>query len=143
MLVEGLATHRATYPSRRGDYGPKIASLLEAGTEVSSVDYYDAVRHQQVFRRELLSLFREVDALAMPSTEVAAPGLDTTGTPNFQSPWSYTGWPEVTIPCGLTSEGLPAGLQLVGAPWSEAALLGTAAWCERVLNFTARPALLD
>lgn len=141
MLVEGLATHRATYPARRSEYGPRIAALLDEATRVSAVEYSDAVRHQQVFRRQQLSLFHGVDALIMPATDTAAPGLDTTGSPRFQSPWSYTGWPEVTFPCGLTSSGLPAGLQLVGPPWSEAPLLAAAAWCQRVLDFQAQPAL--
>ena len=50
------------------------------------------------------------------------------------SPWSYTGLPTVCIPIGLSPEGLPLALQLVGQREQEAHLLEAAAWCEEALN---------
>ena len=47
---------------------------------------------------------------------------------------TVTGCPAISIPCGFTADGLPVGLQLVGSPYGEAALLRTAAWCETVLG---------
>jgi len=86
----------------------------------------------------------DVDALVIPSTPTAAPAsLETTGEPTFNAPWSYAGVPTVSIPCALTAAGMPISLQLVGAHWSEANLLSVAAWCESVLEFSARPAMLD
>jgi aspartyl-tRNA(Asn)/glutamyl-tRNA(Gln) amidotransferase subunit A len=143
MVVEALAMHRATFPSRRSEYGPNIASLLEEGTRVSAIEYSDALRHQKCFQHEILEAFADVDVLVMPATDSAAPTHDSTGSPKFQSPWSYAGLPEVTIPCGLTEAGLPAGLQLVGLPFQEAPLLAAAAWCEQRLGFVARPKMLD
>jgi Asp-tRNA(Asn)/Glu-tRNA(Gln) amidotransferase A subunit family amidase len=48
--------------------------------------------------------------------------------------------PAITLPTG-TAGGLPLGVQLVGAPWSEARLLAAAAWCEHVIGFDAGPPL--
>ncbi len=47
---------------------------------------------------------------------------------------TVTGCPAISIPCGFTPDGLPVGLQLVGAPYGEVELLKTAAWCEAVLG---------
>lgn len=47
---------------------------------------------------------------------------------------TVTGCPAISIPCGFTADGLPVGLQLVGAPYGEEALLSAAAWCEAVLG---------
>ena len=66
----------------------------------------------------------------------------TTGDPAFNSPWSYTGLPTVSVPGARNLDDLPLAIQLVGAPWTEAALFAAAAWCEEVLGFEDRePAL--
>ena len=49
-----------------------------------------------------------------------------TGNPAFNSPWSYTGMPTISIPAGWSSEGLPLAIQLVGAPDEEAKLVAAA-----------------
>ena len=51
---------------------------------------------------------------------------------------TVTGCPAISIPCGVTADGLPVGLQLVGAPYGEAELLRTAAWCEAALGVSLR-----
>ena len=71
----------------------------------------------------------------MPATATTAPGRWTTGDPKFNSPWSYSGLPVVSLPCGLAADGLPVAVQLVGRPFAEASLLSAAAWCEECLKF--------
>ncbi len=75
-----------------------------------------------------------MDALLTPATATPATPAATTGDPVFNSPWSYTGLPTVTIPVGRSPEGLPLGLQLVGRAWGEAGLLAAAAWCEEAVG---------
>jgi Asp-tRNA(Asn)/Glu-tRNA(Gln) amidotransferase A subunit family amidase len=67
-----------------------------------------------------------------------APAADATGDSAFNSPWSYTGLPTVSLPAGWTADGLPLAIQLVGRPWGEAELLAVAAWCEERLAFERR-----
>ena len=87
-------------------------------------------------------LFDGVDALVMPATNTTAPAnLGTTGDSRFNSPWSFVGLPTVSFPSGLDSQGLPAGLQLVGKSNREDTLLRVAAWCEAAVGFRERPAL--
>jgi aspartyl-tRNA(Asn)/glutamyl-tRNA(Gln) amidotransferase subunit A len=140
MAVEAATFHRESFAAHADCYGPMISSLLEEGLRTSAVDYAAALADQRRFRRQAGQLLGAFDALAMPSTDSTAPGLETTGRRDFQAPWSYSGLPAVALPCGLASDGMPSSLQLVGRPREEAALLTTARWIERVLKFDAQPA---
>ena len=53
------------------------------------------------------------------------------------------GWPSITLPIGLSSEGLPLGLQLVGAPFAESSLLAAARWVESQLDPMPAPKLVS
>jgi Asp-tRNA(Asn)/Glu-tRNA(Gln) amidotransferase A subunit family amidase len=68
--------------------------------------------------------------------------LSSTGDPRFNSPWSHAGVPTASVPCALSKGGLPVSLQLVARAWSESNLIETAVWCERRIDFRARPPLL-
>jgi Asp-tRNA(Asn)/Glu-tRNA(Gln) amidotransferase A subunit family amidase len=79
--------------------------------------------------------------LVMPSTLGPAPGMETTGDPAFNSPWSYLGWPSLTIPCGRAENGLPIGLQFIAMTVPQ--VFAMAGLCERILAFHDRPPLLS
>ncbi len=103
---------------------------------MTMAEYQEALRHQVAFRCAMARALADVDALVTPSTVTAAPaGLQSTGDPRFNSPWSHAGVPTVSIPCALTAAGLPISLQLVGSAWSEARLLAAATWCEEKVDF--------
>lgn len=142
MAVDAAEYHRPCFTANRDQYGPNLSKLLDEGLATSAVDYSRALAHQLRFRRDMLAVLQGVDCLLTPATETSAPGVETTGDPRFNSPWSYSGLPTVSIPCGLTDEPMPVALQLIGPPFAEAALLGVAAWCERQLAFDAIPPLL-
>jgi aspartyl-tRNA(Asn)/glutamyl-tRNA(Gln) amidotransferase subunit A len=149
MAGEAAEVHRATYAEHSSEFGPHIAGLIAEGLRLEPGEL-DAARQQQArFATEMSLVFaaqRSVSELPrplillMPTTPAPAPArLDTTGDGRFNVPWSFARLPAVTIPCGLSPEGMPIGLQLVGMPNSEPDLLAAAAWCERVVEFTARP----
>ena len=76
----------------------------------------------------------------MPSTQTTAPAtLATTGTPQFQAPWSLARLPVVSIPCGVRQPTECRPAFSLSAQDDEAELLRLAAWCEQVLGFE-RPA---
>jgi Asp-tRNA(Asn)/Glu-tRNA(Gln) amidotransferase A subunit family amidase len=82
----------------------------------------------------------EARALLSPVAPGPAPRRgEGTGDPTLCAPWSYAGVPAVTLPTGLDDEGLPFAMQLVGGTDGLERLLGSAAWCERVVAFDARP----
>jgi Asp-tRNA(Asn)/Glu-tRNA(Gln) amidotransferase A subunit family amidase len=144
MAVGAAAYHRETFAARRTEYGPRIASLLDEGLATTATDYARALELQLRFRRDMERLFDDtrLDALLMPSVSNPAPPADTTGDPSFQAPWSFAGLPVVTMPSGLSNDGLPTAVQCVGQAWRELPLLATAAWCEGAIAFNERPAIL-
>jgi aspartyl-tRNA(Asn)/glutamyl-tRNA(Gln) amidotransferase subunit A len=136
MAVEAAEYHRQQYAAHERDYGPNISALIEEGLSISAVDYAAALKFQSMFRLAVLEMLAPFDALLAPATVTPAPAtLDTTGDPAFNSPWSLAGAPTVALPCGLSPEGLPCGLQLIGRWRDEAVLLQTAHWCEEQLGF--------
>jgi Asp-tRNA(Asn)/Glu-tRNA(Gln) amidotransferase A subunit family amidase len=140
MAVEAAEYHRGQFLAHREKYGPKIAALLDEGLQILGVDYAAALAWQREFRQIVeTELFGGFDALLMPSTENTAPGLETTGTPLFQAPWSLAGVPAVSIPCGLAADGMPAGLQLIGKQKQDFELLRVGGWCEKRLAFDIIP----
>ena len=143
MAVDAAAYHRDNFLRQRSAFGEKVASLIAEGLTISAIDYEAALQHQQRFRSEMDAALPDGWVAVMPATCTPAPGLDSTGDPKFNSPWSYSGSPAVTVPCGLAANGLPCGLQLVGRPNSEEQLLRAAELCERLLSFQARPSLLE
>lgn len=140
MAAEAADFHRTAFGAPRAGYGPNMAALLAEGLAVSIANYQAALRHQHEFRQAVARTLSAVDALITPATPTAAPaGLNSTGDPRFNSPWSFAGLPTVSIPIALVQAGLPISLQLIGPAWSEARLLATAIWCERKLEFYLRP----
>jgi Asp-tRNA(Asn)/Glu-tRNA(Gln) amidotransferase A subunit family amidase len=143
MAVEAAEYHREQFVAHRDLYGPKIASLLDEGLTIPGVDYVSALVWQRAYRRRVNELFADCDAILTPSTDTTAPPtLVTTGTPKFQAPWSCAGVPAVSIPCGLATDKMPVGLQLVGQQNQDETLLSVAEWCERIIGFNETPPLL-
>jgi Asp-tRNA(Asn)/Glu-tRNA(Gln) amidotransferase A subunit family amidase len=134
MQAEAAAVHRRLIAQHRDAYAPRIRAFVETGALVPAVDYLDAQRLRRRLRREAAELLASCDCLALPTASGPAPAPDTTGDPSFQGPFSLLGLPAVSLPSGLSADGLPLGLQLVGPAFGEAPLLAAAAWAERTLG---------
>jgi aspartyl-tRNA(Asn)/glutamyl-tRNA(Gln) amidotransferase subunit A len=120
MNVECAAYHQEFFSSRAGEYGPKLRANIEAGMLVSGVEYLQAQRLRRQFRRDMVELTNRVDVLLTPATPDIAPrDLNTTGDAAFQSPWTSSGLPTVTVPTGLSQAGLPMAIQLAASPFEE------------------------
>jgi Asp-tRNA(Asn)/Glu-tRNA(Gln) amidotransferase A subunit family amidase len=140
VQVEATAYHEARFAGQVRQYREKFRALLETGMKVPAIDYSQALRQCRLFRRQMEMLITEFDALLMPVAGAPAPkGLTSTGDPTFCAPWSFAGVPAMALPSGIAGDGLPLGIQLVGAPFKEADLLATARWCEDILGFKAKP----
>jgi aspartyl-tRNA(Asn)/glutamyl-tRNA(Gln) amidotransferase subunit A len=142
MGVEAAEYHQSMFREQGHRYGPNIASLIKEGFAANALDYSSALVHRRQLQRDMLTSFAEFDAMVTPATTTPAPGIVPTGDPKFNSPWSYVGYPTVSVPCALAEDGLPVSLQLVGRPFDEARLFAAAAWCERVVAFDRLPKLL-
>ena len=132
--AEALAEHKSFYPSRRDEYGPYFREWLDIGSGVSGVDYAEANNQRNECNGLIRLAMQEIDVIACPSTiEAAHPitmeqmygPIDKNRDPSYQRftvPYDYNGYPTLSVPCGLNSEGLPLSLQFVGHPLSEALL---------------------
>jgi aspartyl-tRNA(Asn)/glutamyl-tRNA(Gln) amidotransferase subunit A len=135
IMRSDVASIHAELHARKADlYRPAIRAAIELGMLVPGDLYVRALRIRRQFRRELAPVLERFDALLTPTTPAPAPEGMATGDPRFQVPWSLSGFPSITVPCGLSATGLPLGLQLVSGLFTEPALLAAAAWFEDVLG---------
>jgi aspartyl-tRNA(Asn)/glutamyl-tRNA(Gln) amidotransferase subunit A len=132
------------YYRTRARFGAEVKRRIMIGTFVLSAGYYDAyyLKAQQVralIRRDYDEAFAEVDVVALPTSPTVAFRLGArTADPIqmylsdvFTAAANLAGLPAISIPCGVTREKLPVGLQLTGRPFEEATLLRTAGVLER------------
>jgi aspartyl-tRNA(Asn)/glutamyl-tRNA(Gln) amidotransferase subunit A len=134
MGVEAAQYHEYRLRRHPEDYGPNITKLLRDGLGYPASEYARTKEHQVRLSQEMDRVFADIDALLTPATPGPAPDLATTGDPVFNSPWSYTGLPSICLPSGMSAEGLPLAIQLIGRHGDEAGLLAAAAWCEAALG---------
>ena len=135
------------FPAHAADYGDDVRKRMEIGTKVTATAYLQALEMRARFIQQLHMALQDanVDALAVPTTPITAPliGEETTvinGEKHptralllrLNRPANLAGVPAISLPCGFTNEGLPVGLQLIGAVADEFLLLQAAAAFERV-----------
>ncbi len=133
MAVEAAQFHEARWRRRPEDYSPRIKQLIEEGLACPAAEFARTKDHQQELTRTMRYALHNDLVLICPATPGPAPLADTTGDPVFNSPWSYTGLPTISIQTGYFVDGLPLALQLVAGPNREDLLFSVAAWCEKRL----------
>jgi aspartyl-tRNA(Asn)/glutamyl-tRNA(Gln) amidotransferase subunit A len=145
ISAEAMAYHEPLLAKHAAAYGPDVRSRLLAGQFVLATQYLKAQRARRVIAAEVDQALTAVDALLLPTTPVPAPRcgdhevtLDGV-TQDVRAwltrctrPFNLTGHPVLSLPCGLTREGLPVGLSLVGRRFDEATLLRIGQAYERV-----------
>jgi len=140
MNTELAAYHKSLFEIHRDQYPPKIRDSIDRGLTISGHKYAEALRQRIAFQDEMRDRLSTVDAAFMPTTQSTAPkGLSSTGSPAFNLPWSFCGFPTISIPSGLDARGLPFAVQMLAPPMAEERLLKAAAWCESVLEFKISP----
>ncbi|BDD86635.1 amidase [Desulfofustis limnaeus] len=112
-----------------------LVEMIERGRRVLATEYNDAVAAIPVLRQELERLFQWHDAIITPAAVGEAPlGLESTGSPVFCTIWTLCGLPAITVPLLQGDNGMPLGVQLVGPPGDDAALLRTARWLVQTIT---------
>jgi len=138
--VELAAYHRPLFESQGEHFPPKIKTRIEKGFTVPGYQYAEMIRSRLQFQQTMGDMLSPVDAAIMPVASTTAPeGLASTGSSIFNRPWTFTGFPAMSIPSGLDVAGLPFAIQMAALPMAEAHLLSVASWCEQVLAFKHRP----
>ena len=152
-LAEGHGITEMYEKTRAEGFGPEVQRRVMIGTYVLSAGFYDAYynRARQVrtlIKRDFEDVFNEgVDAILTPTTPCAAFALgkemhdpvEMYLNDVFTVTVNLAGLPGISVPAGLDATGLPLGLQLIGRPWEEGALLDVAYTLEARAGFVAQP----
>jgi len=140
--------------TRAEGFGPEVQRRVMIGTYVLSAGFYDAYyrraqRVRTLIRQDFEKVYASgVDAILTPATPSAAFGLGEMAEQNpiemylndvFTVTVNLAGLPGISVPVGLNKDGLPLGLQLIGQPWEEAAMLNSAYALEQAAGFVSKP----
>lgn len=136
VAAEAAQVHADWFASYAHLYHAKSAELIRRGQAVSTAQLDAARAGQQQLRRTLQRLMaaQEIDVWLSPAALGAAPvGLESTGDPVMNLPWTHAGLPTITLPTGINANGLPFGLQLAGGWQADEQLIAWAAQLERIV----------
>ncbi|MCP3921650.1 MAG: hypothetical protein GY714_03600, partial [Desulfobacterales bacterium] len=114
IAFEFAEVHRKWFSEYPSGYSKTASQLIQSGEAVSKTDHQSAKKMQTEVRNQLHKIKEEnqIDLFLSPSSVTTAPkGLDSTGDPIMNLPWTFAGLPTFSIPSGEI-EGLPFGIQL-------------------------------
>jgi aspartyl-tRNA(Asn)/glutamyl-tRNA(Gln) amidotransferase subunit A len=134
LNAEAFAAHEQTLCTRMEAYGRSARLYHAQGAFLSAADYIAALSIGESVRNRVDDTLSVVDVLATPVVPVltaeaartAKARPHTGGSAIFTAPFNLTGHPALAVPGGMSREGIPIGLQLVGRRRGEADLLGLA-----------------
>ncbi|TAJ96272.1 MAG: amidase [Reyranella sp.] len=151
--VEAAVAHEVTYPSRAAEYGPVLSGLLDHGRRLSATEVAKMQLRRAALTGELNRLLASVDLLLMPvmaravwSTEaLQAAGRDpetVAARLRYTAPFDLSGHPTLTLPGGMSADGVPVGFQVVGKAFDEGLILAAGhAYQQRTDWHSRRPPL--
>jgi Asp-tRNA(Asn)/Glu-tRNA(Gln) amidotransferase A subunit family amidase len=138
ILAAEAAKVHAEWFDQYGDlYSKKLSDLIRRGKRTSDDQLQDALGAQEQFRADMRRIFLDhnINLWICPSALGAAPrGLESTGDPVMNLPWTQTGLPTINLPAGKNQDDLPLGLQVIGNWYKDESLLFWAKDLEKVLS---------
>ena len=121
VAYESAQVHNAWYADFGNLYNYKTSELINRGQDISISDYNRALDGRLKLREQLTKIMKlhGIDLWLSPPARGAAPlGLESTGDPIMNLPWTHCGYPTLNIPAGFNDQGLPLGLQ-ISASWEK------------------------
>lgn len=126
VFAEFAKEHEAWFDDFESLYRPRTIEAVQIGRNVPSAELDEAREHTLSFRSAVAELMDRVGIdlwICPPALGEAPLGIESTGDPNMNLPWTHAGMPAITIPAGLGEAGMPLGLQLVARFGADEALL--------------------
>ncbi len=152
LRVKGDSLDDMYVKTRAAGFGDEVKRRIFIGTYALSAGYYDAYylkaqKVRQLIYQDFVNVFKGVDAILTPTAPTPAfPFGENSNDPLamylndvFTVPASLAGLPGISVPSGLSSEGLPLGLQLLTKRWDEETLFRVAGVLEEAADFTEHP----
>ncbi len=150
-MAESLSVHEGHLRDNADDLSPDVRERLGLGKDLTAIDYIRSRQTQTRVREEMAGVLAQTPILAMPTTVIPPVPIET-GTIVVGEKevigWRvlgqltrlacFTGQPAITLPCGFTEDGLPIGLQLMGAWFEELQLLQVADAFEQATEWHLR-----
>jgi aspartyl-tRNA(Asn)/glutamyl-tRNA(Gln) amidotransferase subunit A len=147
VLADAAAYHAKTLQERPHGYTENVRIRLEMGRHVLAEDYVRAMRGRALITAEVDRALADVDALILPALAIEAPPIGAAAVAvkggqepvrsamlRCTQPFNLSGHPALSVPCGVTSAGLPVGLQIVGHRGRTPDLLHVARTIEHTLS---------
>lgn len=150
LRVDGNSLDEMYINTRSAGFGKEVKRRIMIGTYVLSAGYYDAYyrkaqKIRRLIRNDFIEAFKLCDVILTPTTPTAAfPIGDKSMLENPINMWlndvftvsvNLAGLPAMSLPIGLSSDGLPLGLQLIGRAFDEETIFKTAAVLEKEAKF--------
>jgi len=136
MAAEAAQVHAEWYERFWELYDTRTRDLIERGTGIMATQLEEALAGRKRLQSELadIAAANEIDLWISPGATGPAPaGLESTGDPIMNLPWSQAGMPTVCLPAGETLSGMPMGLQVAAGWYQDEELLAWATEMEVVL----------
>jgi aspartyl-tRNA(Asn)/glutamyl-tRNA(Gln) amidotransferase subunit A len=155
MVVERAFFFQELPPERMEMFSPQYRDGLLRGKEVKALEYLSNLETLERIVRFFSEALSPYDAMVCPTVPVVAPtiasvtGAAGRGSPaaalgRYCSPFNRSGHPALSLPCGMSQEGLPIGMMLVGNHFDDAKLLRIGAAYQIATDWHARrPAILS
>jgi aspartyl-tRNA(Asn)/glutamyl-tRNA(Gln) amidotransferase subunit A len=156
MFAEASEYHEQWMRTRAHEYGQDVRRMLEAGMLTPAMYYVRAQRSRAAILAETLKALDKFTVLVAPTAAIPAPRIDIGGRAigadgkpvdmvaavlRFTAPFNVTGQPALALPTGLSPDGLPLSMQVIGKPFDEATLFKVADAYERARGSLAEPKL--
>lgn len=141
LLSEAATVHERWLRDRPGDYSHITRQRLMPGLFLTATDFIQAQRTRRQLVDALAAAFREVDVLLVASSMDPPcriddePELTRTHARQARAAFNLSGHPALGVMCGMSNGRLPLGMQLVGAPFTEALLYRAARAYERATQW--------
>jgi aspartyl-tRNA(Asn)/glutamyl-tRNA(Gln) amidotransferase subunit A len=153
--AESAGINRRWFLERHQDYVPHVARGIAVGMTITASEYFTAQRARHRIREAVRAAYERVDIIAAPTTGRVAPllvdGVKGNGDNTRHASYNHSnllrfpsmlGLPGCSLPCGISAETLPIGMQLIGAWFNDQTVLNIAAAYQSATDWhTRRPAL--